>query len=759
MLLDDTANPLIKDQTVSSITNKQIVIITIVIFILSIFGFLIGIKVSEKKDMVLNFGSRKFRVITLIGLSIIITIVLILGLSLIGRNRKEIIAETEINLRIVLENSGHRLGIWIDQKRNYMEHLGSDPELVILTEHLLAIDSDKESLLSSAELADIRNFFKKKESDFPNIGFFVIDPEHISIGSRRDTNIGTENLIAKKFPHLLEHAFMGEVVFVPPMESDVALLEVTGKDRSKNPDTMFFLGPIRQSDGRIIAVMTLRIDPSDEFSQALQFSKIRETNDVYAINRNGLLLSKSRFDEDLRKIGLIENDQPSALNIEIRNPGVNMLEGKQPLLSRPGQPLTHMAATVVQMGVSADMTGGLHNHSTVKIETEIYRDYRGLDVFSAALWEAEFGLGVIAEIDVSEALHTFYSLQLTVFIVFGVTIFLSTAAILFILILGDRTNRTLVNAKTNLEGIVAERTKELSKEIEEKVETEVSLRKLSAAIEEGPLTVVITDKNGIIEYVNPEFTKVTGYTSQDAIGKNPSILKSEDTPTSLYNNLWKTIRGGNVWKGEMFNKIKNGSKIWESVSISPIVDLKGKIVNFVAVKEDITARKKTEEQLKQIADELERNRAKLNAILSSLPDSLFIIDEEGTYIEVIQREETIQATGVLKEHGEAQDQVGKNLKDILPPPAAKKGLDAIRKAIETGITQRVDFEIETTMGIRSFDEKFTPIIQSISGKPEVVIIARDNTDIKQLNKELETAKNIAEEATRAKSDFLANMSH
>jgi PAS domain S-box-containing protein len=134
-------------------------------------------------------------------------------------------------------------------------------------------------------------------------------------------------------------------------------------------------------------------------------------------------------------------------------------------------------------------------------------------------------------------------------------------------------------------------------DVTEKREAEAGFRKLSRAVEQTPAAIVITDTEGTIEYVNPGFSDVTGYTSEEAIGQNPRILRSEKNPHSIYKELWETILDGRTWKGELINRIKSGDEIWESVSISPVTDESGKTSNFVAVKEDITERKKMEAEL------------------------------------------------------------------------------------------------------------------------------------------------------------------
>lgn len=125
-------------------------------------------------------------------------------------------------------------------------------------------------------------------------------------------------------------------------------------------------------------------------------------------------------------------------------------------------------------------------------------------------------------------------------------------------------------------------------------EAENQLRKLSQAVEQSPASVVITDLQGNIEYVNPKFTEITGYLPDEAIGQNPRILKSGQMQDELYKELWQTISSGNDWKGEFHNKKKNGELFWESAQISPIKNEKGELLHYLAVKEDITDQKRAE---------------------------------------------------------------------------------------------------------------------------------------------------------------------
>ncbi len=138
-----------------------------------------------------------------------------------------------------------------------------------------------------------------------------------------------------------------------------------------------------------------------------------------------------------------------------------------------------------------------------------------------------------------------------------------------------------------------------ARDITERKRAEAELRRLYQAIQQSPSSVVITNPDGRIVYVNPKFCDVTGYSYDEAIGQNPRILKSGYTNPDEYKALWKTISAGRVWQGEFHNRKKNGELYWEIASIAPVKNDAGDIINFVAVKEDVTERRAIEEQFRQ----------------------------------------------------------------------------------------------------------------------------------------------------------------
>ncbi len=156
-------------------------------------------------------------------------------------------------------------------------------------------------------------------------------------------------------------------------------------------------------------------------------------------------------------------------------------------------------------------------------------------------------------------------------------------------------------------------------DITERKQIEDKLRKLSRAVEQSPSSIMITNIFGDIEYVNPRFSELTGYKQEEVVNQNPRLLKSGSTSSNEYKKLWELISNGKKWSGEFLNKKKNGELYWESASISPIIDSRGKITHYLTIKEDITEKKKVEKELilaKEKAEESDRLKSEFLAQMS-----------------------------------------------------------------------------------------------------------------------------------------------
>ena len=158
-------------------------------------------------------------------------------------------------------------------------------------------------------------------------------------------------------------------------------------------------------------------------------------------------------------------------------------------------------------------------------------------------------------------------------------------------------------------------------------QAEEQIRKLSTAVKQSPSIIAITDIKGNLEYVNPKFTEITGYTLEEAKGINPRILKSGELTDDIYKEMWKLISSGKEWRGEFLNKNKSGELFWEASSISPIFDEQDKIINYIKVAEDITQRKQAEEELRE-------SEEKLRLMIDNSLIGFSATDLRGNFIEV-----------------------------------------------------------------------------------------------------------------------------
>ena len=277
-------------------------------------------------------------------------------------------------------------------------------------------------------------------------------------------------------------------------------------------------------------------------------------------------------------------------------------------------------------------------------------------------------------------------------------------------------------------------------DITELKKAEEKFRKLYNSVEHSPATVVITDKEGTIEYVNPKFTEISGYTGEEAIGLNPRVLNAGVLPQKVYEDLWETILSGKEWNGEFCNKKKNGELYWESASISPIINEDGEITHFVAVKEDITEKKKANEKLISLAAsleqrniELQKREEKFKAVFDQTVQLMGLLDPKGNLLEANRA--AINMAGVEE-------------KEILGKPfwegpwwkhnneLQKKLQDSVRKAI-LGESSRFEVANYSPEGeLRCIDFSITPVKLKDGKVLFLLAMGHDVTEIKRAEENL-----------------------
>ncbi len=342
------------------------------------------------------------------------------------------------------------------------------------------------------------------------------------------------------------------------------------------------------------------------------------------------------------------------------------------------------------------------------------------------------------------------------------------------------------------------------RDISVRMKAEQEMKKLSNAIEQSMESVVITNCEGIIEYVNPAFERVTGYSSFEVMGKKPGILKSGEHSKSFYKELWRKIRDGNIWQGEFTNKKKGGELFYEETTITPVKDDSGQTTHFVALKNDITTRKLAEKEIEEKNRELrlradyESAFAKVISIFSSTFDRKESLDKMFAmlaeempfpcsafylYDEWESKLLCLSSCGVPKtfkrEFELGEGLVGQAFLDA--KPITLSGIEEIPFVIETGVfplkpasvlAQPVLYQermigvliLAATVALKELDQKF---IQRLSAHLGIALQnLKQYNDLRELSGQLKSkGEEIAlkntqlEKSNRLKSEFLANMSH
>jgi|GEM_PF-5873541 len=279
---------------------------------------------------------------------------------------------------------------------------------------------------------------------------------------------------------------------------------------------------------------------------------------------------------------------------------------------------------------------------------------------------------------------------------------------------------------------------------------EQELRKVSYAVENSPAAVVITNARAIIEYVNPKFTRITGYSAEEAVGQNPRVLKSGLHPKEFYKEMWKTLTAGKEWRGKLYNRKKNGEFFWEAASISSISNDQGKITHYVAIKEDITTQVELEQALQKTRERLDKTQE---------------IAHLGSWELDLDANRLFWSDEVYRIFG---------LERTVAPLTYEDFLDLVhprdRESVESGYYTTVSrgdetFEAEHRI-VRRSDGETRWVLEKCThekdGKDRVVRsvgMVLDITERKLGEIALKEARDAAEAANRAKSDFLASMNH
>jgi len=324
------------------------------------------------------------------------------------------------------------------------------------------------------------------------------------------------------------------------------------------------------SDGYFILI----IDPEHDFTEILQRGRLGSSGESYAFNRKGELISESRFDQDLLDIGLIQEGHRGILNIEVRDPGGNLLEGFAPRIKRQDQPLTHMAESATNGQNDQNLAG--------------YNDYRGVPVVGAWSWSEQYGFGITTEMDVAEAYISIEKIrQQTIFAI------LLTVMLLIVL--------TTLFVWTRVRSAIANEELQIS---------ETRIRTIIENLADG---LIVINGDGIIQTLSPSSERMFGYSAEEIVGENVNVLMPEPVRSEHDGYLlryFKTHEKNVIGRNREVTALRrDGTHFPLELSVGEA--LLGAEHIFVGIVKDITARKKIESQLVEAQHKAEdANRSK-----------------------------------------------------------------------------------------------------------------------------------------------------
>jgi len=698
-----------------------------------------GCEYMGEKWKISNFISR-------VGMSVLFVSILLAVLFMfiiLGNIKNQTLMNVEASLNTVLKTTEEGINIMISEQLFQLENSSQDKKLIELVE----------KTINSEDSAELNTYISQNKIEFQLSQHIIITPNlktvFVSQTDNAYQNKTTIDLSREDFQAAIKKSLKGQASFVVPFDSE-------------NP-ILYYMTPIFSASKDIIAILVKSDDPAMNFSRIMHAGRIGDSGETYAFDKKGIMVTQSRFDHELQNIGLINEGETSILKIELLDPGVDLTQGTEVIKSAYSQ---NVMTVMVQSAIA-----GQDN-----VNVEGYRDYRGVQVFGAWLWNDAYGFGIATEIDEVDALSSYLMYRKNMMIIVGVSLMLLTFSVIASMASERRANMILEENYSVLEKTVEMRTKEL--------------RSVNRHFEEAinalthPFYVIDANNYNILIANNAaqSLTKDPLTTCHKLTHRRDTPCHSAEDPCPL--EVIKATKEAYTVEHKHYDA--NGEIIFVEVHGYPVLDEAGDVAQMIEYSLDITLRKEAELKIEKALNQVETLYDASLALSQALDidevlglvldrmkkvlpfDSASILEFRDGLLEIVyctgfENSEDVKGLRFEAEPGSINYEIihkkepkivnnVHNLAEFIDLSTAGKivswlGIPLIYKGKVIG-------ELTLDSHTPNFYENEMAELGLVFATQAAIAMKNAKYVV-----ELEKSKELAVLATKAKSDFLANMSH
>ena len=616
--------------------------------------------------------------------------------------------EARSSLQTVMQTTQQALDIWVKNQKRLLQSIATSEQLRDSVEGLLAKYHQGEDITQSSDLSEVRAIFAELAETTNHIGFFVIASDGVNVASMRDSNMLEQNIIDIQFPALTAQVMRGRTVFTLPMISDVEIDGTTHVSGYELPATMFFLTPMRNAQSEIIAILAERFEPQQDFAQIIELGRIGESGETYLVNKDALMISNSRFSDDLERLGLIEPGKLSMYAVSVtQKPDGFYKTGEHPG-DQENDRMTLAADSVTRGNEGSNVDG--------------YSDYRGVPVFGAWSWNDNLQAGLITEIDQQEALAAYTQARLAVMIILSILLTVNALITVIVVAVSNRLTHHLQTARETLEAEVDQRTHELKRARNEALKAKSELDFVGHAVDNSVDMAFWHDASSSkVIFVNVAACRASGY-EREKLLKMSIVDLVPDFNQQVWSDFVDILRRDQSFATETTLVTYDGSPLPIEVSGS-IVKFEGQ-ERVIIFARDITERIEDREALKL-------SEARLKKIINNIDAVIYLKDRQGRYQMV--NHEWDNAVGFSSDMV-----IGNTDADFMPPDVAKNLMETDSQIMQADSPMKLEEQVPHPDGtMRDYWTSKVPLKDGKGKVNSILGVSVDITERKVFEKELE----------------------